>query len=224
MQHVKAIGVRISMLDFSMVRGIWQGRRKAAPRGRARDVRWRALALTAGLIVAGGLTIAYLPDGRRAPVANGSKEARAAHSREKTEAEIKQRFQQGVTLLNAKQYEQALAAFHRVIELAPTMPEAHVNTGFALIGLKRYAVARDFFEGAIALRKDQVNAYYGMAEALEGLNDLPGALGAMRTYLHLAPADDPYRRKAESAVWEWEAKVAEMRGKPVSAKQVKEKH
>ena len=176
-----------------------------------RDIRLRALLLTAGLVIAGGLAIAYLPDSLRTFMANRSEEARTAHSREKTEAEIKQRFQQGVSLLNAKQYEHALTAFHRVIELAPDMPEAHVNAGFALIGLRHFAVAQDFFEGAIALRSDQVNAYYGLAEALEGLNDLPGALGAMRTYLHLAPADDPFRRKAESAIWEWETKIAEER-------------
>ncbi len=110
-------------------------------------------------------------------------------------------------MLDAKNYGQALAAFHRVLELSPEMPEAHVNAGFALIGLRRYSVAREFFEGALALRKDQVNAYYGLAEALEGLNDLPAALGAMRTYLHLAHQDDPYRRKAESAVWEWESEI-----------------
>lgn len=187
-----------------------------------RDMRLRALLLTAALIVAGGLAIAYLPDSLRTSVADRHEETRAAHSQEKTETEIKQRFQQGVAMLHAKQYEHALTAFHRVIELAPDMPEAHVNAGFALIGLGRYAIARDFFEGALALRKDQVNAYYGLAEALEGLNDLPGALGAMRTYLHLAPADDPYRRKAESAVWEWETKVAEDRRKAPATKQRKE--
>ena len=192
--------------------------------GAVRDMRLWALLLTMALVAAGGLAIAYLPDSLHAFMANRPEQARAAHLREKTETEIKQRFQQGVDLLNARQYERALTAFHRVIELAPNMPEAHVNAGFSLIALKRYAVARDFFEGALALRKNQVNAYYGLAEALEGLNDLPGALGAMRTYLHLAPADDPYRRKAESAVWEWEAKVAEMRGKAVSGKQTKEKH
>lgn len=189
--------------------------------GATRDMRLRALLLTAVLIVAGGLAIAYLPDSPRTFVTGRPEEARAAHSREKTEAEIKQRFQQGVAMLHAKQYEHALTAFHRVIELAPGMPEAHVNAGFALTGLERYAVARDFFEGALALRKDQVNAYYGLAEALEGLNDLPGALGAMRTYLHLAPADDPYRRKAESAVWEWEAKVAEDRRNASTTQQKK---
>ncbi len=193
-------------------------------RGVARDMRLRALLLTAALVVAGGLAIAYLPDSLRSFMANRSEQDNAAHSREKTKVEIKQRFQQGVTMLHARQYEHALTAFHRVIELAPDMPEAHVNAGFALIGLERYAVARDFFEGALALRKDQVNAYYGLAEALEGMHDLPGALGAMRTYLHLAPANDPYRRKAESAVWEWEARVAEDRRNVSAVKQLKKKH
>ena len=192
--------------------------------GIARDMRLRMFLLTIVLVVAGGLAIAYLPDSLHTFMANRSEEARTAHLREKTEIEIKQRFQQGVVMLHAKQYEHALTAFHRVIELAPNMPEAHVNAGFALIGLERYAVARDFFEGALALRKDQVNAYYGLAEALEGLDDLPGALGAMRTYLHLAPADDPYRRKAESAVWEWEARVDKDRRNASAAKQMKKKH
>ncbi len=208
------------------MRSLWQSRQKAAVRGVARDARLRALALTVGLVIAGGFAIAYLPDRLRTSVANAPEETRAAHAREKAETEIRQRFQQGVTMLNDKQYEQALKEFHRVLELAPDMPEAHVNAGFALIGLGRFAVARDFFEGALALRKDQVNAYYGLAESLEGLNDLPGALGAMRAYLHLAPANDSYRRKAESAVWEWEAKIAEDRHKTIknfSTKQIKEK-
>ncbi|TXT27245.1 MAG: hypothetical protein FD134_151 [Gallionellaceae bacterium] len=198
---------------------------QSSPRRAARDVRALALALTVVPIIAGGLAITYLPGWLNAPGASGPPDARAAHAREKTEAEIGQRFQRGVASLNAEQYEQAISDFHRVLELAPRMPEAHVNAGFAMIGLKRYAVARDFFEGALALRKNQVNAYYGLAEALEGLNDLPGALGAMRAYLHLAPADDPYRRKAQSAVWEWEAKVAEerARGKPAPAGKGKDK-
>lgn len=173
------------------------------------DVRLRAVLITGALVIAGGLFIAYFPDRFHASLANGSQEDRAAHAREKAEAEIKERFEQGVAMLDAGQYGQALAAFHRVLELSPDMPEAHVNAGFALIGMGRYSMARDFFESALALRKDLVNAYYGLAEALEGLDDLPGALGAMRTYLHLAPLEDPYRRKAESAIWEWESKINE---------------
>jgi tetratricopeptide (TPR) repeat protein len=118
---------------------------------------------------------------------------------------VKQRFSQGVVMLHAREYEHAATSFHRVLELAPDLPEAHVNMGFALIGLERFAAARDFFESALALKRDQANAYYGLAVALEGLSDAPGAIGAMRTYLHLTRADDPYGRKAQAALWEWEA-------------------
>jgi tetratricopeptide (TPR) repeat protein len=171
-----------------------------------RDVRLKALLLTGALVVAGGLGIAWLPD-KLNPQPADSVESRAAHARDKTESEIDQRFERGVALLNEKQYQAALKEFHRVLELSPTLPEAHVNAGYALLGLKRYSVARDFFEGALALRKNQLNAYYGLAEALAGLNDLPGALGAMRTFVHLSLPGDPYRHKAEAAVREWEAKV-----------------
>jgi len=163
--------------------------------------RWRTLVLATLAIAAGGLLVAALAD--RTAVGGGaaSPVAKAAP----LPPEVHQRFQQGVVMLHAKQYEHALAAFHRVLALAPDMPEAHVNTGYALLGLKRYEAARQFFEGAIALRARQLNAYYGLAVALEGLHDLPGAIGAMRSYAHLAKADDPYKRKAEAAIWEWQA-------------------
>lgn len=180
-----------------------------AQQKRRYDVRFRAAIITGAAVIAGGLFIAHFPQKPYSSTKDAAIEDRTAHVREKSEAEIKERFEQGVAMLDAKQYGPALSAFHRVLELSPDMPEAHVNAGFALIGMGRYSLARNFFEGALALRPDQVNAYYGLAETLEGLDDLPGALGAMRTYLHLAPPEDPYRRKAESAIWEWESKVNE---------------
>ncbi|NMG75735.1 tetratricopeptide repeat protein [Aromatoleum diolicum] len=117
--------------------------------------------------------------------------------------ELRTRFEQGVMMLHMKQYEFALTAFHQVLALEPKLPEAHVNMGFALLGLKQWRGARDFFESAIELRRDQMNAYYGLAIALEGQGDMPGAMGAMQTYLHRAAADDPFRARAESALWEW---------------------
>lgn len=128
----------------------------------------------------------------------------AAAAREK---EIAQRFQEAVMMLHAKQYDYAITALHRVIELAPRMPEAYVNMGYALLGLKKYKAAGDFFNAAIDIRPYQGNAYWGLAVSLEGMNDIPGALGAMRTYIHLAPSDpnsQDYVRKARAAVWEWE--------------------
>ena len=121
-------------------------------------------------------------------------------------------------MLHAKRYDDAITAFHRVLLLDPYMPEANVNMGFALLGLERYVAAKDFFESAIALRTDQINAYYGLAVALAGTQDTAAALGAMRTYQHLAPADDAYRDKAGLFIKEWEGMREQQRGETEAPK------
>jgi len=92
------------------------------------------------------------------------------------------------------------------------MPEAYVNMGYAFIGLEEYGPATKAFERAIDLRLNQYNAYYGLAVALEGLGEYEAALGAMRSYIHLAPPDDPYITKARAALWEWEAQLGRVPG------------
>ena len=164
------------------------------------DVRIPALIATVLLVVGGGYLLdRWINDGGRSDL--------KAHVDQKRRDEIDKRFKQGVLMLHAKQYEHAMTAFHRVLELAPTMPEAHVNMGFAMIGQKRYKEALQFFDGATELNRNQINAYYGMAEAYEGLGDYRGALEAMEAWLHRAKADDPFRRRAESAVWEWRERL-----------------
>lgn len=129
------------------------------------------------------------------------------HARQKQKDEVGKRFQEGVMMLHAKQYEHALTAFHRVLQLAPKMPEAHVNAGYALLGMGNYRAAADFFDTATTLRPNQLNAYYGLGEALQAMGDKQGALQAMETYLHRSPADDRFRRKAEAATWELRAEL-----------------
>lgn len=133
----------------------------------------------------------------------------AQHAEVKARQEIKRRFDEGVMMLHAKQYSHALTAFHRVLALDPKMPEAHVNIGFALLGLKQPKAAADFFDTATIIRPTQLNAYFGLGEALDQLGDKLGALQSMETYLHRAPQDDPFRMKAEAAVWELRAALAE---------------
>ena len=130
------------------------------------------------------------------------------HQAQAKASEVDRRFNEATVMLHSKQFEHALTALHRVLELAPQMPEAHVNMGYAMFGLQRFAAARDFFSGAIELRPSQVNAYYGLALALDALNDRAGALGAMRTFVHLAKPDDAFVRKARAALWEWQAATA----------------
>jgi tetratricopeptide (TPR) repeat protein len=132
---------------------------------------------------------------------------RLGHQRQMQDRELKQRFEQAVVMLHAKQYDHAITALHRVLELAPRMAEAHVNMGYALVGLKKYDAARGFFLAATEINPRQSNAYYGMALADEARGDLESALGGMRTYLHLGQPDQRFAARARSAIWEWEEKL-----------------
>ena len=133
------------------------------------------------------------------------------------EARLMERFQQAVSLLHAKRYDYAIAALDAVLAIAPDMPEAYVNMGYAFIGLEEFGPARGAFEKALELKVDQVNAYYGLAIAFEGQKEFEAALGAMRSYIHLSPPDDPYLVKARAALWEWEAQLGRVKGVSVPA-------
>jgi cytochrome c oxidase subunit I len=184
----------------------------AAARGGRRDVRLQALGMTLGATALCGLLLAYWPDefGRSGTPYKGIGDP-AAHAADQRRQEIDRKFAEGVRQLAARDYQAAASALHRVLELAPQMPEAHVNMGFAMIGLQKPEMARDFFEAALSLRTAQMNAYYGLAVALEATGDLEGALGAMRTYVHRGQPDDPFIRKANAAIWEWETALAKTR-------------
>lgn len=170
----------------------------------ARPRRWHTLAVAA-------LALGLLGHVATEPPVE-SESARAvtdlpAHARDQRSRETRERFDQAVLMLHAKQYEHAITALQRVLTLSPRMPEAHVNLGFAWLGLKDAAQAQHAFETAINLRPQQANAYYGLAMALEARGDLPGALGAMRSYLHLSRAEDSHRTRARAALWEWEERL-----------------
>lgn len=130
------------------------------------------------------------------------------HSQQARMTQIKTRFEQAVVMLHAKEYEHAVTALQRVLQLSPNLVDAHVNMGYALLGLERYQEAVSFFDKATTLRPYQANAYWGLGISLEQQGDLQGALGAMRTYVHLSPPEDPYVRKARAAMWEWEGSMA----------------
>lgn len=190
----------------SLLRGTEAAR---GARGRV-DNRLKALGLTLILVVLGGLAIARLPRGGEPPAPEPIADPKldpGGHADQARKAEIKLRFQQGVVMLHAKQYEYALAAFERVLKLSPDMPEARVNMGYALLGLERYDAAADFFDSATTLRPEQANAYWGLAVALEKSGKLRAAREAMETFVHLTKPEDPFRRKAQDMIAEWEARI-----------------
>jgi Flp pilus assembly protein TadD len=157
-----------------------------------RDRRRLGALLTLALVLMGGLWLDQRPSDPAPP--------------QHAPSELTLRFNQAVVMLHAKEYEHAITALHRVLVLAPRLPEAHVNMGYALLGLKRAQEARAFFNHAIELQPTQANAYYGLALAWDASGDRAMATGAMRSYLHLARQENPqHLRKARAALWEWEA-------------------
>lgn len=140
---------------------------------------------------------------------------------------LKQRFDQAVALLHAKQYQYAIMALNEVIKLQPKLPEAYVNIGYAYLDLEDWDSALMAFDKATQLKPDQANAYYGLALAYEGKKDYETALGAMRSFIHLTTPKNPYLAKARSALWEWEAALGRIPGaskeqlgkKPVSTEE-----
>jgi tetratricopeptide (TPR) repeat protein len=162
------------------------------------DVRIRAIVLTLFLVVPLA-TLVHFWSGQ--PVTRDS----AASVRKTAEdSQVKRHFDWAVSQLRSGHYQQAINGFRAVLEQSPAMPEAHINTGFAHIELAQFDRALHAFQTAIDLRPGQVNAYWGLAVSLEGLCDIPAAIGAMRTYVHLAQPDDPFLVKARAALWEWE--------------------
>lgn len=175
------------------------------------EMRWR-IAL-AGIVIAIVAAVGmFLP----VPAVLPAKQAQSpeAHAIQMRREEVARRFEQGVMMLHAKDYEHALTAFHRVLQLEPDMPEAYVNSGFALLGLGEPKAAADYFESATQIRPGQLNAYFGLGEALMAMGNQLGALQAMETYLHRAPAADPFRVKAEAAVWELRSEMSRERPTP----------
>ena len=128
-------------------------------------------------------------------------------------------FTTAVRHMQQGEYEQAVNLWHQILLNNAAIPEVKVNMGFSLFELGRYETARDFFISAMQQNAFQANAYYGLAITSEKMGDLEGAMGAMKSYIHLAQnkEDQPFIRKAKSAVWEWESQLQSKRSKESSA-------
>lgn len=186
---VGLLGVALRLPEFAPSPGGGAGRARA----------WAAAGIALTLVA---MLFALVPrevsfDSLRDKAFLGSAGTRK-HVEGKRAEEIRVRFEQGVAMMQMHQYDFAVQAFHRVLELNPQLPEAHVNMGFALYEKGDFAGAQRFFESATALNKNQVNAYYGLAIAAFAQKNNAVAVGAMRAWLHLAPSDDPFRAKGEA--------------------------
>lgn len=161
------------------------------------------VALVTGL----GLLFALAPlggRGKEAPVA-AAKETRGPESPE--HAAFDRLFHDGVEHLRQGRAHEALVVLDAARRIRPHVPELFVNLGYAHFENGTFLESAEAFRKAVELRPLQDNAYYGLALALERLGDIEGAMGAMRTYVHLAPKDTIHFRRAEAAIREYDIRL-----------------
>ncbi len=150
-------------------------------------------------IFAVGVVLEFSP-GSGPQVDAGPEQARSA-----SVTPFGQAFAKGIEAMRIGDAHAAARAFDQAREINPHVAEAHVNLGFAYLAMERPLEAATTFNRALEVNGRQVNAYYGLGAALDKAGDRDGAMGAMRTFVHLTDKDDPFRRKALSALWEWES-------------------
>lgn len=92
-------------------------------------------------------------------------------------------------LVQAKQFEVAVAVLKRLIAVAPDHATLHANLGAALFQLKRYPEAKSEFEWLIKAQPKDAAAYYFMAISHDQLGEYIDALAHYQQYLRLADAD-----------------------------------
>lgn len=129
----------------------------------------------------------------------GDEQARRAH----------QSFQQAVAMLQAEEFDYAVTALHDVLSIYPALPEAHLNMGYAFLGLGDAQAAADFFNSASDLRPTLHSAYYGLALAARENGNDKAALAAMQAFAHLAAENDRHLPRAQAFIWELQAATRE---------------
>lgn len=132
-----------------------------------------------------------------------------SHMVARNKEEIALRFQQGVQMMQIGQYDYAVTAFERILALAPKLPEAHTNLGYALLEQREYEKAMEHFNAALEVRSRQDNAYYGLALSYAAQGRYSEALGAMGTFTHFVTREHPNWAKAHERMDRWRAILRE---------------
>ena len=102
----------------------------------------------------------------------------------------------GVLKMRRKAYRDARGDFNIAVKLAPTMGEAFVNRGGALVGEQRYEQAlADIDHGLELTPEEPEKAYYNRGLAHEGLNQIVKAYFDYKRAADLKPEWEPPRQE-----------------------------
>lgn len=98
----------------------------------------------------------------------------------------------GVIKMRRKAYRDARSDFNVAVKLAPTMGEAFINRGGALVGERQYAQALEDLDRGLALGPEEPEkGYYNRGLAHEGLDDVTSAYFDYQRAVALKPDWQP---------------------------------
>ena len=118
-----------------------------------------------------------------------SGEARSDLEKQKLHQAIASVFKEGVAAMNAKDYAAAIAAFEKVLEIDPEMPEALYNMGVAHENLGQMDQAMTFYKKAVELQTSSVQPYRALATIYSANQQWPEAMVMLLEAEKLQPDD-----------------------------------
>ena len=95
----------------------------------------------------------------------------------------------GNAYMKDKQYDQAVNAYQRALEIDPKFAEAHYNLGSAYALRKEYDLAAENYKKAIEYRSDFRQAYYKLADVYSKQGKSDKAINTYKEVIQTAPAD-----------------------------------
>jgi tetratricopeptide (TPR) repeat protein len=94
-----------------------------------------------------------------------------------------------VSYYNRGEYEKAIEAYKRAIELNPDFTEAYYHLGMAYSSLGKYKEAVEAYSRAVRIKPDYAAAYYNLGHAYSNLNRHDKAIKAFRQSIQYEPGN-----------------------------------
>src|SRR5207248_10187360 len=102
--------------------------------------------------------------------------------------------QRAIELSRNKSWDQAIASYHKALDLEPNDPDTHYNLALALKYKGDPKQAADEFQAALRLKPNWADAHYGLGATRYDLNDQASALNELRAAVNLDPTNISARR------------------------------